>query len=59
MSNQDFMSVADLQKTLGVSRGHAYELVARADFPALRIGKRIVIPVKQFEDWVEKQTKVN
>ena len=57
MSNQDFMSVSDLQKTLGVSRGHAYELVAREDFPALRIGKRIVIPVRQFEAWVEKQTQ--
>ena len=55
---RNFYSVADIQRELGIGRRNAYELVARADFPALRIGKRIVIPVKQFEDWVEKQTQV-
>jgi excisionase family DNA binding protein len=29
---------------LGISRTHAYELVARGDLAHLRLGRRIVIP---------------
>ena len=52
-----FYSVADLQRELGIGRRNAYELVAREDFPSMRIGKRIVIPIKQFEEWVAEQTQ--
>ena len=56
---RNFYSVADIQRELGIGRHSAYELVAREDFPTLRIGKRIVIPVRQFEDWVAKQTRAD
>ena len=29
---------------LGVSRAHAYEMVARGEIPHLRLGRRIVVP---------------
>lgn len=29
---------------LGISRAHAYELVARGDLPHIRLGRRIVVP---------------
>lgn len=56
MEKNCFMSISEMQSVLGVSRGKAYELANRQDFPALRIGKRIVIPVKQFEEWVVRQS---
>jgi excisionase family DNA binding protein len=37
------LSVADAAEMLGISRTLAYELVARNELPALRLGGRIVI----------------
>jgi len=38
------VSVPDAAVLLGISRAHAYELVARGELPHLRLGRRIVIP---------------
>ena len=51
------MSVADLQQVLGIGKRHAYDLANRADFPAIRLGKRIIIPRDAFFRWLEKQTE--
>lgn len=37
-------SVEEAGRLLGISRAHAYELVARGDLPHLRLGRRLVIP---------------
>ena len=50
------MTVPDLQQALGISRSHAYELVNRADFPTLRLGRKILIPRAAFLRWLEAQT---
>ena len=49
------LSVEEMGKLLGVSRLVAYTLIHRADFPTLRIGKRILIPKKQLEAWMDRQ----
>ena len=38
------LTVSEAAAVLRVSRAFAYELVARGDLPALRLGRRIVIP---------------
>lgn len=38
------LSVEDAAYLLHISRGLAYELVARGEIPAIRLGRRIVIP---------------
>lgn len=38
-------SVDEAAVILGISRAHAYELVARNDLPHVRLGRRILIPV--------------
>ena len=53
------ISVSEMQKALGIGRNTAYELVNRADFPAVRLGKRIVIPVEALNAWLEKQGERN
>ena len=55
MNDNSFMTVTEVQKALGISRNSAYTLVSRSDFPALHVGKRILVPVKQFEAWVDRQ----
>ena len=46
------LTVVQLAEVLGISRTGAYELVRRNDFPALKIGKRIVIPKEALARWV-------
>ena len=37
-------SVEEAARLLGISRAHAYELVARGELPHLRLGRRVVVP---------------
>ena len=46
------MNVGEMAEQLGISKPVAYELANRADFPCLRIGKRIVIPREAFDRWL-------
>ena len=38
------VTVAEAAKLLGISRNSAYECVIRGEIPALRLGRRLVIP---------------
>jgi excisionase family DNA binding protein len=38
------LSVPEVAELLGISRAFAYELVARHELPALRLGRRLVVP---------------
>ena len=47
------MTVEEASAALGISRSLAYELVRRGDIPSLRLGRRIVVPVRALDDLVE------
>lgn len=51
-----FLNAALVAKTLGIGRASAYELMHQKNFPALRIGSRIVVPRDKFREWVEQNT---
>lgn len=51
------VTVREMGQMLGIGKCKAYELAARADFPAIRVGNRIVIPVKALENWLETAGK--
>lgn len=51
-----FLNAEMVAKVLGVSISSAYELMHEANFPALRVGSRIVVPKEKFCQWVESQT---
>ena len=51
-----FLNAATVAKALGVAPSSAYELMHEADFPALKIGSRIVVPKEKFILWVEQHT---
>ena len=50
------MSVEEAAVRLGISRALAYELVRRGELPRLRLGRRIVIPLKALEEFVDAAT---
>ena len=51
-----FLNTETVANALGVSPSSGYELMHEPDFPALRIGNRIVIPKEAFIRWVEDHT---
>ena len=44
------LSVPEVAELLGISRAFAYELVARRELPALRLGRRLVVPLHLIEE---------
>ena len=50
-----FYTVKEIIGILGLSRVSVYRLVHEPEFPALRIGNRILVPVAGFEDWLAAQ----
>ncbi|MCA1844004.1 MAG: helix-turn-helix domain-containing protein [Actinobacteria bacterium] len=43
------LTVTEAAVALGISRAHAYDLVARGELPSLRLGRRIVVPRRGLE----------
>ena len=52
-----FLNAATVAKVLGIAPSSSYELMHERDFPALRIGNRIVVPKEAFIQWVEQHTE--
>ena len=52
-----FLNAEMLAKALGVATSTAYELMHEKDFPALKIGGRLLVPKEKFRLWVETKTK--
>ncbi len=50
------MSVQELSSYMGISLPKAYALVKQPDFPNLRIGTRILIPVEGFKEWLKNSS---
>lgn len=46
------LSVKEAAELLGIGLSQMYTLTHRADFPKLKVGKRILIPRKRLVEWV-------
>lgn len=58
MEQKANMTVQELKDVIGVSIVTAYNLANRADFyPAIRIGRRILINRKALDRWLDEQTQ--
>ena len=51
------LTVEETQRRLGVSRTMAYQLVNQKGFPAIRVGRKILVPVRQLETWINEQVE--
>lgn len=49
------ISIDEFAAMVGIGRTKAYELSRTQGFPAVRLGKRVVIPVKALEKWLAEQ----
>ena len=53
---KETMSVQELSAQMAISLPKAYELVKSTEFPSIRIGTRILIPVDAFREWLVIQS---
>lgn len=51
------MRACDLAKALNVSRSRAYEILNMPDFPAVRLGRTLIVTKPALRDWLESQQK--
>lgn len=47
------LTIEEAAALLGISRALAYELVKRGELPSLRLGRRLVMPRKALEAFLE------
>jgi excisionase family DNA binding protein len=52
-------NVPEVAQLLGISKKSAYDYVRRGIIPSLRLGRRVVIPKKEFEEWLENSKPTN
>ncbi len=46
------LSIVEMGEYLGIGRSLAYSLAHEDGFPCFRVGKRILIPVKELDSWL-------
>ena len=46
------LSITEAAEMLGVSRPTLYKMIKEGKIPALRLRRRIVIPIGEFNEWV-------
>jgi excisionase family DNA binding protein len=49
------LTAAMVGTILNISKPCVYNLLNRADFPAFRVERRIIIPRDEFKAWLKKQ----
>lgn len=54
-----FLNAETVANVLGIAMSPAYELMKEKDFPALRVGNRLIVPKEKFIAWVEMKTEVS
>ena len=52
------ITVEEASRRLGISRGLAYSLVRRGEIPAVRLGRRIVVPAGAVESIIRERSVV-
>jgi excisionase family DNA binding protein len=56
MSDRLVLTVPEAAKALGLSKNTLYDLIRDDDFPHVRIGSRIRIPIASLTAWLENNT---
>ena len=49
---KQFYTVNDLAEIMPIGKTNIYNLVHSKDFPAITVGRRIIIPIDRFNEWL-------
>lgn len=53
------MTVSEVAAALKIGRGLAYEAVRRGEIPAIRVGRRLLVPRRALEKLLEEPKPLN
>jgi excisionase family DNA binding protein len=48
------LTVPEVAEVVGVSRAHAYELIRLGRIPSIRLGRRLVVPRKALDEFLDQ-----
>ena len=51
------ITVAEAAEMIGVSKPTMYRITEQQNFPVLRAGRKKVIPIAEFKQWVSNQVQ--
>ena len=54
LDDRQVYTVEEAGKVLGLSRASSYQAAARGDIPTIRIGRRLLVPIKGLELLLEQ-----
>ena len=46
------LEVPEVARRLRISRSFAYELIMTGELPSMRLGRRVLVPVKMLDDFI-------
>ena len=46
------MSITEMSERLGLSKPKCYDLLYESGVPYIRAGRRVLVPIKAFEEWL-------
>lgn len=49
------LTVKELAQVMGIGENSARQLTKRKGFPVVRVGSRILIPIRRFDDWLNNE----
>lgn len=52
------LSIPELSHYLGIGLSAAYQLAHTHDFPVVKIGSRLLVPISELELWLIDQARV-
>lgn len=56
MEEKRVFTVEEVRNILNIGRNSVYKLVKQPSFPKILIGKKILIPINEFESWIKEQS---
>lgn len=59
LTDKKFLSVSEMAELMNISLSGAYQLIHRPEFPALRVGRRVIIPYDRLMIWVDENLGIN
>lgn len=53
----DLLTISEAARRLRISTSLAYELVRQGRLPHLRLGRRVVVPARELDRWIDERTR--
>ncbi len=52
-----FLNADTVAQVLGIAKSSAYELMHEKDFPAIRVGNRMLVEKSKFKEWADQSAE--